>query len=72
MRLPIERNQRGKSGATEPSKNALLTIGIRGKPLDRAAVIKKCDGVSIVSPKEQFLLYSCPRSVPENVLFREC
>jgi hypothetical protein len=51
--LPIESNQSGKSGATEPSKNALLTIGIRRKPLSRAAVIRKCDGVSIVSSKEE-------------------
>jgi hypothetical protein len=54
MRLPSDRIQRGRSGAIEPSKNALLTIDTRGKLLSIAAVIRKCDNVSIfgAQPKQ--------------------
>jgi hypothetical protein len=51
MMLLIDKIQSGKSGATEPSKNALLTIGILGRLFCRTAVIKKCDGVLIFAAK---------------------
>jgi hypothetical protein len=46
--LPIDKIQSGRSGATEPSRNALLTIGILGKLLSKAAVIRKWEGVFIL------------------------
>jgi hypothetical protein len=45
--LLIDKIQSGKSGAIEPSRKALLTIGTLGKLFSRAAVIRKCDSVFI-------------------------